>query len=498
MNIGNLVEDLIYYAKDKLFMTYEDAFYARNQLLELFEAEPGDRAGEEKPLNDILYPLIDYALENELIEQGEEMRFETKILGLVTPSAGLFIRNYQEIYRTQGPIAAEKYLYCVSVNNKYIRIEDIAKNICWYADGELGKIGITINLSKPEKDNRQVAAERNSKQVKYPKCLLCMENLGFCGTATHPARQTIRQVPVTLNGEQWHMQFSPYMYYDEHVIVFCDEHRPMKVTDETFARLFDFVDQYPNYFLGSNADLPIVGGSILSHDHYQGGKMVLPMFNTKLRKEFISTKELTVGIRDWYNSVVTLKGTDRKQVQNMACKFLKVWRNYTDESVGVEAYTGTVPHNTITPIAHKEGNYYYLDLILRNNRCDETHPDGIFHPTQDMHNIKKEGIGLIEAMGLFILPGRLKREINSIIKLLTAEKIDFAALNQDETLSKHIGLIAQISAKYGTGLSFETARDKTIEAVSETCLRILDCTAVFKRDDEGKPAFNKFMHHVID
>lgn len=496
--IGNLVEDLLLYAKQNLYMTYEDSFYARNQLLELFEAEPGDRKGFEKELNDVLNPMIEYALEKDIIEDGEQLRFETKILGFVTPAPGLFIKNYLEIYNEKGSRAATDYLYNLSIKNKYIRLEDIAKNICWYADGELGKIGITINLSKPEKDAKQVLAERNAKQVKYPKCLLCLENLGFCGTVTHPARQTIRQVPVTLNGEKWHMQYSPYMYYDEHVIVFCDEHRPMAVTGDTFIRLLDFVDLYPNYFLGSNADLPIVGGSILSHDHYQGGKKVLPMFFTELRKEFISTPELTVGIRNWYNSVVTVKGTNKAKVLSAATAFLKAWREYTDESVGIEAYAGDVPHNTITPIARKEGNEYILDLILRNNRCDETHPDGIFHPTKDMHNIKKEGIGLIEAMGLFILPGRLKREINAMIQILKQEKIDFAALNKDEALSKHIGMLAQISAKFGAGMTFEEARDRLIDYVSETCLKILDCTAVFKRDDKGRPAFNKFVHSVLD
>lgn len=496
--IGNLVEDLLLYAKNNLYMTYEDSFYARNQLLELFEAEPGDRKGEEKELNDILNPLIEYAVENDITEEGSEIRFETRIMGFVTPAPGLFIKNYNEIYRTKGPVEATKYLYNLSVKNKYIRLEDIAKNICWYADGDLGKIGVTINLSKPEKDAKQVLAERNAKQSKYPKCLLCLENLGFCGTATHPARQTIRQVPVTLNGESWHMQYSPYMYYDEHVIVFCDEHRPMAVTSETFVRLLDFVDRYPHYFLGSNADLPIVGGSILSHDHYQGGRRVLPMFFSKMRKEFLSTPELTVGIRDWYNSVVTIKGTNKDKVIATATKFLEAWRNYTDESVGIEAFTGDVPHNTVTPIANKNGYEYCLDLILRNNRCDAEHPDGIFHPTKDMHNIKKEGIGLIEAMGLFILPGRLKREINEMIYLLEEDKIDFAALNSNPDLSKHMGMIAQVSAKYGLGLSFADARDRLIDYVSETCLRILDCTAVFKRDDVGRPAFNKFMHHVLD
>lgn len=496
--VGNLVEDLLLYANNNLNLGYEDTFFARNQLLELLETEPGDRRGCDRELNDIVNPLIDYAVEREIIDPDDRLRFETKLLGFVTPAPGLVIRSYNNIYRSKGPAAATSYLYKLSVNNKYIRLEDIARNICWYAQGELGDIGITINLSKPEKDAKQILAERNAPKTKYPKCLLCLENLGFCGTATHPARQTIRQVPVTLNGERWHMQYSPYMYYDEHVIVFCDEHRPMAVTGDTFRRLLDFVDLYPHYFLGSNADLPIVGGSILSHDHYQGGKKVLPMFFADMRKVFVSSPELTVGIKNWYNSVVTVKGTDKEKVIDTATAFLTAWREYSDPSVGIEATTGDVPHNTVTPIATKEGDEYCLDLILRNNRCDEEHPEGIFHPTRDMHNIKKEGIGLIEAMGLFILPGRLKREINAMISILRQEKIDFAELNKDEALSKHIGMIAQITAKYGTGMTFEEARDRLIAYVSETCLKILDCTAVFKRDSAGGPAFNKFVHHVLD
>ena len=494
---AQLIDELVYYGVKSLGLCKEDAVYARNQLLELYGVSPSDKKPVGKDIDDVLNALLDVAAENGMFEEGADLRFETKLLGLVTPSAGLVVKNYLEKMNAEGSKAATDYLYDLSVKNKYIRLSDIAKNIRWYADGPKGKIGITINLSKPEKDNKQVAAERNSTAVKYPKCLLCLENLGFPGTVTHPARQTIRVVPLTLDNEEWHMQYSPYMYYDKHVIAFSDEHRPMAVTDKTFRRLTDFTDLYPHYFLGSNADLPIVGGSILSHDHYQGGQKVLPMFLADFRKKVYESDTLTVGIKDWYNSVVTVQGTDKARVLETAYKVLKVWREYSDESVGIIAKTDA-PHNTITPIATKWGDNYCLDLILRNNRTDEAHPDGIFHPTQDMHNIKKEGIGLIEAMGLFILPGRLKREIVAVVQTLGKEKIDFDAVNSDPVIGKHIGMIAQIAALHGAGIAPEEAQKYVIDYINDTCLRILDCTAVFKNDDKGQEAFDRFLKAVLD
>ncbi len=497
MEIAQNIEGLVSYGRKYLGLTLEDGVYARNQLLALFNETPATEAGEEKNLNEILSCLIKRALACGMIHEGGELRFETKLMGLVTPSAGFVIREYVTRYANGGPQEATNYLYNLSKNNKYIRMEDIAKNIKWVAEGEMGDIGITINLSKPEKDNKQVAAEKESTAVKYPKCLLCLENLGFVGTATHPARQSIRIVPVKLGGESWHMQYSPYMYYDEHVIVFSDEHRPMAVTDKTFRRLADFVDLYPHYFLGSNADLPIVGGSILSHDHYQGGAKVLPMFKADMRKVFYSSPELTVGAKDWYNSVVSVQGTDRARVLRACDRILERWRGYSDESVGILSTSEGAPHNTVTPIATKNGDEYRFDLILRNNRTDDAHPDGIFHPTKDMHNIKKEGIGLIEAMGLFILPGRLKKEVLAMEKVLCQKYVDFHALANDELLSKHAHAVKALAEKYGTGLDAETVHQNVIEYVNEVCFKILECTAVFKNTDEGQEAFAKFMAAVM-
>lgn len=495
-DIALLIDQLVNYGRDKLGLCLEDAVYARNQLGELFNCVMNDMREDRGELNGIIEDLTSYALDKGIIAEGDELRFETKLLGYVTPSAGLVKKTFEEKY-DNSPKEATDYLYNLSINNKYIRLEDISRNIRWYADGPKGKIGITINLSKPEKDPKQIAAERNAPKTKYPKCLLCLENLGFPGTLTHPARQTIRIVPLCLAGENWHMQYSPYMYYDEHIIAFADEHRPMAVTDKTFRRLLDFVDIFPHYFLGSNADLPIVGGSILSHDHYQGGKKVLPMFLAGVRKEHYNDGKLSVSVKDWYNSVVTVKGVDKDKVLKTASEVLSAWRNYTDESVGIYAYSGETPHNTVTPIVTKSGEEYCVDIILRNNRTDESHPDGIFHPTQDMHNIKKEGIGLIEAMGLFILPGRLKREIAAMISLLGQDKIDFAAVNEDEVLGKHVGMIAQIAAINGCGLAADKAQEVIIDYVNETCLKILECTAVFKNTEVGQAAFDRFVKSVI-
>ncbi len=491
------IEDLLLYAENELGLGVEDKAYSRNQLYELFQVEPEECAPEKRPLEDITDELVRYGIETGIAEEGTELRFETRILGLVTPSPGEVVMNFEALKEAEGASVATDYLYALSIKNNYIRLNDVRRNICWYADGAKGPIAITINLSKPEKDPKQVLAEKAFKGKKYPKCLLCLENIGFCGTPVHPARQTLRIVPVRLNGEKWHMQYSPYVYYDEHCIVFRDEHLPMRITDLTFVRLLDFVSQYPDYFLGSNADLPIVGGSILAHDHYQGGKKVLPMFATGLRKLYEVKNGVAVGVRDWYNSVVTVKGKDRNAVALKAATIAAAWINYSDESAGILCAT-TERHSTVTPVASYDGAEFVMDLILRNNRTDETHPFGIFHPTEDMHNIKKESIGLIEAMGLFILPGRLKNELYELMKEMRKEKPDLERIFKDEKLSKHSSLIVQAMADKGTGLSEEDARNAIIARVNDTCLRILECTAVFKNDEQGAEAFDRFMSTVTD
>lgn len=493
--IVQAIEDLLLYAETNLGLTFEDKIYARNQLLELLQTEPEDATGTERPLEEITRVLVDYAVENDIAEEGAEIRFETKLLGLVTPAPSAVINEFFRKKKTEGTYKAVQYFYDLSIKNNYIRLNDIRKNICWYADGDKGQIAITVNLSKPEKDPKQVLAEKAFKGKKYPKCLLCLENIGFCGTPAHPARQTLRCIPLKLRGEGWHMQYSPYMYYDEHCIVFNDKHVPMKITEETPKRLLEFTDFIPYYFLGSNADLPIVGGSILAHDHYQGGRKVLPMFFTKMRKVYETKDEVTVAVRDWYNSVVTIYGPNRFLVAKKAGEFIKAWETYSDESANIIAQT-TERHNTVTPVASKEKGIYYMDLILRNNRTDEEHPFGIFHPTKDMHNIKKESIGLIEAMGLFILPGRLKWELLDLMIELKKEKPDLEMISNDERLSKHFTMFVQAMADYGTGLTMDKAREAILAKVNDVCFRILECTAVFKNTYDGQLAFDRFMRTV--
>lgn len=496
--IAKTIENLLFYAEKQLDLCVEDKVYARNQLLELFQVEPTDAVGESADLSAVLDTLVGYGIENGIAEEGSEIRFETKIMGLVTPSPSSVIKTFGEKRGAEGIAAAINYFYNLSIKSNYIRMNDIKRNICWYADGPKGKIAVTINLGKPEKDPKQVLAEKAFVGAKYPKCMICLENMGFCGTPTHPARQTLRCIPITLNGESWHMQYSPYVYYDEHCIVFNDKHVPMRITADTVTRLMEFVDKVPYYFLGSNADLPIVGGSILSHDHYQGGRKVLPMFFTGMRKDYGIVDGVSVSVRDWYNSVVTVHGENRNGVAEIASRAIGLWEKYSDADADILCETDGERHNTVTPVVSKKGGEYFADLILRNNRTDDAHPYGIFHPTEDMHHIKKEAIGLIEAMGLFILPGRLQSELGALMEELAKEKPDLESVSKDEKLSKHFNMFVQaVADKKDRHYSEDDARDAILEKVNEVCFKILECTAVFKNTPSGQAAFDKFISELL-
>lgn len=500
-DIGRNVANLVAYAEDKLHLSYYDAVYAYNRLLaELNLSEPSEPSKVIPDLQTgILDPIVNYAVSNGLCDDASRLRYETKIMGYVTPAPSVVISRFDTIASNESIGKATDYLNELSVNNNYIRMADISKNIRWNVERPEGNLTVTINLSKPEKTNAQVALERNLPATNYPRCMLCLENLGFEGTAKHPARETLRIVPIYLNDEPWFMQFSPYVYFDNHCIAVSEIHHPMSITPATFTRLIDFVEIFPHYFLGSNADLPIVGGSILAHEHYQGGKKVLPMFARPIRKSFAHSghPSVRIGILDWYNSVIKLSGLVRSEVELVASEILKAWRRYTDTSVGIISETNA-PHNTITPIASKNGDEYELYLILRNNRTDEQHPYGIYHPTEDMHNIKKEGIGLIEAMGTFILPGRLAYEVQDIMDILTGDiPLDFASIAKDDNpLCKHIGMIAQLVNDNGTANSPEDAENLIIEYINNTCVKILECTAVYKNTEVGQKAFEKFLNSV--
>ncbi|HOB63904.1 MAG: UDP-glucose--hexose-1-phosphate uridylyltransferase [Clostridiales bacterium] len=497
-SIATAIANLCAYASVHFSADRYDLIYARNQLLSMFgQGEPSE---PDKELPDfqtgIIDPIVNYAIENGMCLPEEALLFETKIIGMVMPSPSSVIHRFDTIAANEGIKSATDYLNGLSVKSNYIRMPDISKNIKWTAPGPKGDLTITINLAKPEKDNKQLLLESKLPQTSYPKCKLCVENVGYPGALNYPPRQTLRVIPVYLNDEPWYFQFSPYVYFDNHCIALSEEHRPMAITPATFTRLLDFVDLFPHYFIGSNSDLPIVGGSILAHDHFQGGSKVLPMLTRPAKKVFRSEAfpEVTITIHDWYNSVISLTSHNRKELEKIAAYILHNWRNYSDESIGIFAKTSE-QHNTITPIAEYGEAGYTLHLILRNNRTDETHPHGIFHPTEDMHNIKKEGIGLIEAMGIFILPGRLLDESRGVVEILTGRApLNFAALS-DETnpLSKHLSMIAQLANDYGTNLSDEEADRAVVNYINNTCIKILECTAVFKDTPEGNKAFDVYL-----
>ncbi len=502
-NITAHLEALLNYGQTVLGLTYEDALYIRNQLYYRYNITEtvSEATKYDDFIEEILPLLVEAGKENKLFAEGEEQNFEAFLLGTVTPSPGSVISRFNQLALHKDAQSATEYLFELSKNNNYIRTKDIAKNLIWDAEGEKGEIIITVNLSKPEKDPKQILKEKEAPQSSYPPCALCVENVGFFGNAKKPARQNLRIYPLFLNDEEWYFQYSPYQYYDQHCIVLKKEHSPMQISPETMVRLLDFVELFPHYFLGSNADLPIVGGSILSHDHYQGGSKVLPMFKAEVKEEFTSGSfgDVTFGIVNWYNSVVRLSSYDKISLIEASSRVLDFWRGYSDEKVGILSNT-TAPHNTLNPIARMENGKFVLDLILRNNRTDDKHPYGIFHPTEDMHNIKKEGIGLIEAMGTFILPGRLSTEAIDIIDILTGKTpLNFKELaDEKHPLSKHLAMIVQLVNDKGTTMTEEDAGHTVTEYINKTCIKILECTAVFKDNETGEQAFSRFMKELVE
>ena len=496
------IRRLISYAENNLELELYDLFYAENELLNMFAmTEPYTDDIGDFELYQVLGELFDVAVKRKMYLPEDRLLFEGRVMGVLMPRPTTVIERFDNIASRKGVMVATKWLQRLEESATYLRRPDLDKNIKWeHENSERGNIVITINLAKPEKTKEEIERAKNAK-TGYPKCPLCPENIGFYGNAGQSARQHIRLIPFELDGENWFMQFSPYEYFDEHVIVISDDHRPMHINRGAFARMCDFVLLFPDYFIGSNAPLPIVGGSILAHDHYQGGNKELPIIDRPTRKHYLAKgfPDCNVQIVDWYNSVVRITGKSKKQVCDLAEKFRSAWDNYSDEEVGIIAKT-TEQHNTVTPFVHinKDG-CYSVNLILRNNRTDESHPHGIFHPTRDMHHIKQESIGIIEAMGLFILPGRLERECSAIKDLLTGKApLDFKALtDESHPLNKHLDMIAQLAATHGTSLKEEKAGDVITEYINTTCEKILDCTAVFKNDDKGQEHFKRFVESVV-
>lgn len=498
INIKYEIERLLAFGHKANLVGKADIVLVRNQLLELFNLdEPYNGIYKDIPElspTDILKNMLDYASENGMLKYNSDTYrdlLDAKIMGLLMPRPSQVMENFWRTANNKGIEQATNEYYQLSKDSNYIRIDRIEKNLAWEAETDYGNIEITINLSKPEKDPREIAEAKNNKNVKYPKCLLCLENVGYQGRTDHYARQNHRVIPLRLAGEQWYFQYSPYVYYNEHCIIFSEEHSPMKIGEETFRKMFDFIDQFPHYFVGSNADLPIVGGSILSHDHFQGGRHEFPMAKASCEVKFSSTlfPNVEISIVKWPMSVIRLKTKNYKELIKAGLYIYEKWKNYSDEANEILAFSGDIPHNTVTPIGRKRGEYFEFDIVLRNNRTDEEHPMGIFHPNKDLHHIKKENIGLIEVMGLAILPGRLKDELREIANMLKD-----STYTSELDLSLHKEWIDELKEKYQN-----TTKD--IERILEVEVgikfsKVLEDAGVFKRDKKGQKAFYKFIESI--
>ena len=444
-------------------------------------------------LEGILSRMCDYAYGHGLIaENGVVYRdlFDTKIMSMLMPRPSEVIRKFRELYETESPRAATDYYYKLSRDSDYIRRYRIARDMKWIAPTKYGDLDITINLSKPEKDPKAIAAARSAKQSGYPKCLLCRENEGYAGRINHPARQNHRIIPVTINGSQWGFQYSPYVYYNEHCIVFNFQHVPMKIDHAAFCKLFDFVKQFPHYFVGSNADLPIVGGSILSHDHFQGGHYEFAMARAGVERRFTikGFEDVEAGIVNWPMSVIRISAEDSDRLVALADVILNAWRGYTDEAAFIFAETDGEPHNTITPIARKRDGRFELDLVLRNNITTQEHPLGVYHPHAKLHHIKKENIGLIEVMGLAVLPARLKDEMEKLAEAI----LNGADIRKDALLEKHADWVDEFLPKY-TDVTADTVMDILHKEIGNVFMEVLEDSGVYKRNEEGQAAFDRFI-----
>ena len=488
------LDALVEYALSHGLIQPGDEIWAMNRLLEVMGLDdPGQGEAIEAELPQILETLTDDAVRRGLVEDNITARdlFDTKLMGAILPPPHEVRAIFQALYE-HSPEAATDWYYEFSCDSNYIRRDRIARDRKWVYDCEYGSLDITINLSKPEKDPRAIAAARLAPQSGYPKCLLCAENEGYAGRMNHPARQNHRIIPLTINGSPWYWQYSPYVYYNEHCIVFNAEHTPMKVDKAAFLKLFDFITQFPHYFVGSNADLPIVGGSILSHDHFQGGRYEFAMAKAPVETEvsFAGFEDVRAGLVKWPMSVIRLTGPDRFRLAELADKILGCWRAYTDEDAVILAETEGVPHNTITPIARRRGEDYQLDLVLRNNLTTEEYPLGLYHPHQQLHHIKKENIGLIEVMGLAVLPSRLKGELEALrLAILSG-----ADLRADPRTASHADWAEELKTRYTfTEDNAEAILQKEVGAVFA---QVLEDAGVYKRDEAGKAAFLRFVDAV--
>lgn len=495
MSLYREIARLVEYGLRTELIAQADKRYMINQLLEVFredEYEEQDVSGEEIVLPEVLDALTDIALERGIIDSDDIVTrdlFDTRLMGVITPRPSQVIAEFEELYG-ENPQKATDAFYKFSQDNNYIRRDRIKKDIRWKVDSPYGKIDISINLSKPEKDPKAIAAAKNAPQSAYPKCQLCMENEGYAGRMNHPARQNHRIIPIYINGSRWGFQYSPYVYYNEHCIVFNGQHIPMKIDHSTFVKLFDFIKQFPHYFLGSNADLPIVGGSILSHDHFQGGRYRFAMADAAMEKQITipGYEDVEAGILHWPLSVIRIRHKDEKRLIALADHILEKWRGYTDEEAYIFAETDGEPHNTITPIARKNGEIYELDLTLRNNITTEKCPLGLYHPHSEYHHIKKENIGLIEVMGLAVLPSRLKGEMELLADCL----VKGTPVEDHEELLKHKEWAEKIREKYAD-INDSNVMDILKEEIGKVFVGVLEDAGVYKCTEEGRAAFDRFI-----
>lgn len=487
------IKKLVTYGMETGLISEEEKIYSTNLILDVLKLddyEEPEENYEKVELEPVLKELLDYAVEKGLIEDSVVYRdlFDTRLMNCLVPRPSQVIKTFKEKYAA-SPEEATNYYYKLSRDSDYIRRYRVCKDMKWVTKTEYGDIDITINLSKPEKDPKAIAAAKLAKQSGYPKCQLCRENEGYAGRTNHPARENHRIIPITINGGQWGFQYSPYVYYNEHCIVFNGQHVPMKVDRATFVKLFDFIKLFPHYFIGSNADLPIVGGSILSHDHFQGGNYEFAMAKAPVEREFTvkGYEDVKAGIVKWPLSVIRLSCTDEKRIIDLADHILKAWRGYTDEEAYVFAETDGEPHNTITPIARKRGDMYELDLALRNNITTPECPFGLYHPHNELHHIKKENIGLIEVMGLAVLPSRLKEEM----EILSDYIVDGKDIRSNEKIEKHADWVDEFRPKYPV-INAENVDAVLKEEIGIVFKKVLEDAGVFKRDAKGQAAFDRF------
>lgn len=492
------IDELINYAIDAELISESDKIYVRNRLLTklgLDDYEVTDSCDKSNTLEEILDAITDYAAENGLLENNSIVYrdiFDTEIMDTVTPFPSTVIEKFNSLYE-KSPKQATDYFYKLSCDSNYIRRQRIARDVKWTVNSEFGEIEITINRSKPEKDPKAIAAAKLQKQSSYPMCQLCVENEGYGGRVNHPARQNHRIIPIDICGEKWGFQYSPYVYYNEHCIVFNSKHTPMTIDRSVFGKLLDFIKHFNHYIIGSNADLPIVGGSILSHEHFQGGNHIFAMHKAKSEKTYTINgfEDVEVSRLKWPMSVIRLKSDNTDKIIELSDRILKSWRSYTDEDAFIFAQTDGTPHNTITPIASMADGKYVMDLVLRNNITTDEHPLGVYHPHSELHHIKKENIGLIEVMGLAVLPARLVEELDAVGDALLNNK----DMSEDEKTSSHKEWAMDVKARHPE-LNEDNVQEILRDEVGDVFVEVLRHAGVYKCDEAGRKAFDKFVEQV--